>query len=66
MPQGWYGLICCICFKTLTPETCAVDAEGQLWDTCRGICAEQTGLEEITYEQDVPPEDLEGLGGARR
>jgi hypothetical protein len=46
MPQGWYGLICCICFETLTPQQCFVDADGQKWDLCGSAeksCAEQAG-----------------------
>jgi hypothetical protein len=27
-------LYCCLCFKTLTPEECWVDEEGQRWDIC--------------------------------
>jgi hypothetical protein len=46
MPTGWYGLICCICFVGLTPETCAVDSDGQKWDACRGECARDAGLVE--------------------
>lgn len=32
-------LYCCICFTTLTRETCAEDSTGQKWDTCEP-CAE--------------------------
>lgn len=41
-------LFCCICFKGLTPETCAVDKDGQKWDTCKGACAKEAGIEELT------------------
>lgn len=46
MPVGWYGLICSICFRPLTPEECAVDGDGAAWDVCRGLCAQQSGLQE--------------------
>lgn len=45
MPSGWYGLICCICFEGLTPETCAVDKDGQKWDVHPGQCATEAGLD---------------------
>lgn len=37
-------LYCCICFKPLTPEECAVDNAGQKWDCCPGECAREAGL----------------------
>lgn len=45
---GWtgWGLYCCICFENLTPETCAVDENGQKWDVHPGDCAMQAGLKE--------------------
>ncbi len=50
MSSGFEFLnLCCICFNSLTPETCAVDTEGQKWDTCRGKCAEDAGIEEMSY-----------------
>lgn len=27
-------LYCCLCFDTLTPEECWVDADGVKWDLC--------------------------------
>lgn len=41
-----WPLMCCICFSGLTPEQCAVDAEGQKWDVCKGICSIDAGIEE--------------------
>lgn len=32
--EGGHCLYCCICFKTLTPDECAADADGQKWDVC--------------------------------
>jgi len=29
-----YCLYCCLCFKTLTPDECWTDEEGQKWDKC--------------------------------
>ena len=37
-------LYCCICFKQLTPMTCAVDEDGQKWDVCQGPCAVEAGI----------------------
>lgn len=34
-----FGTMCCICFRGLTPDECAVDNSGQKWDVCRGQCA---------------------------
>jgi hypothetical protein len=42
--EGGRCLYCCICFKALTPDECAVDSEGQKWDVCAGRCAEDAGL----------------------
>ena len=42
-------LVCCICYKDLTPEECAVDAEGT-WDVCKGECARQAGVVELVAE----------------
>lgn len=46
-----WGLICCICFRGLTPEQCAVDTDGVRWDVCASTvseedCAKQAGIEE--------------------
>lgn len=41
-----FGTFCCICFKGLTPETCAEDLEGDRWDCCKGDCAREAGIEE--------------------
>lgn len=41
-----FGLMCCICFEGLTPETCAVDGNGEKWDVCPGQCAMDAGLVE--------------------
>lgn len=49
MPHGWYGLICCICFESLTKDTCAMDPNGILWDACRGDCAHDAGVVEYQY-----------------
>lgn len=43
-----WGTFCCICFKQLTPETCAVDTDGVKWDVCPGECAQQAGVHEPT------------------
>lgn len=32
--EGGRCLYCCICFKTLTPDECAIDYEGVRWDVC--------------------------------
>jgi hypothetical protein len=38
--------MCCICFGGLTPETCAVDFEGNKWDICQDPnCIAGAGLE---------------------
>jgi len=54
MPVGWYGLICGICFRGLTPDTCYVDSDGQKWDICPGLCAQQAGLMTIEGNDDGP------------
>lgn len=41
-----FGTFCCICYRGLTPETCVVDVDGVKWDTCRGECAKQAGINE--------------------
>jgi hypothetical protein len=41
-----FGTMCAICFKGLTPEECATDADGQRWDVCEGECARQAGIHE--------------------
>lgn len=41
-----WPLHCCICFSRLTPETCAIDADGTKWDVCRGQCSTDAGLTE--------------------
>lgn len=38
-------LYCCICFKMLRPNECAISKDGQKWDVCSG-CASQAGIEE--------------------
>ncbi len=38
-------LYCCICFKILSADECAVDSEGQKWDACKGQCAKEAGLD---------------------
>lgn len=53
---GWYArthstpghevAMCCICFTSLTAETCAVDEHGDKWDVCKGQCAEESGLKQ--------------------
>lgn len=40
-------LYCCICFRPLSPELCAVDTEKQMWGVCRGECAKEAGIEEL-------------------
>jgi hypothetical protein len=47
MPIGWYGVLCAACFEALTPETCAVDIEGELHDSCPGQCAFEIGVYEM-------------------
>lgn len=42
--DGGRCLYCCICFKALTPDACAVDAGGQKWDVCEGKCASEAGI----------------------
>lgn len=32
--EGGRCLYCCICFKTLTPEECWADPDGQKWNMC--------------------------------
>lgn len=44
-----WGLMCEICFSGLTPDECAVDADGQKWDVCRGKCAIESGV--LTADQ---------------
>jgi hypothetical protein len=41
-----YGLMCEICYAALTPDRCAVDANGDAWDVCAGDCARQSGIVE--------------------
>ncbi len=40
-----WGTVCCICFEGLTADKCAVDADGQKWDVCKGKCAKEAGLD---------------------
>jgi hypothetical protein len=42
----YYGLMCEICFKGLTPDECARDTDNVLWDVCKGDCARQAGIKE--------------------
>jgi hypothetical protein len=42
--EGGRCLYCCICFRSLTPDECAVDRDGQKWDLCEGACALEAGL----------------------
>jgi hypothetical protein len=42
--EGGKCLYCCICFKPLTPDECAVDSDGQKWDVCKGDCAQAAGV----------------------
>ena len=44
MSSGLNLLMCCICWKLLTPETCAIDILGDAWDCCPGECAEKAGM----------------------
>jgi len=40
-------LYCCLCFKDLKPEECAVDKNGQKWDMCKSCWdSEQKALKE--------------------
>lgn len=39
-----WPLMCCVCFSGLTPEQCAIDHEGGVWDVCKGQCALESGL----------------------
>jgi hypothetical protein len=38
---GWQR--CCICFEARQVEELFVDADGQTWDLCPGVCAEEAG-----------------------
>lgn len=38
-------LYCEICFKTLTPDECVTDANGERWNVCPGECAISAGIE---------------------
>lgn len=42
--DGGRCLYCCICFKPLTPDDCAVDRVGEKWDVCKGDCAIEAGV----------------------
>lgn len=57
MSSGNFGLMCCICFTGLTPETCAVDIEGTKWDTCKGQCALDAGVTEQSPDLTNPTKD---------
>lgn len=50
-----FGLMCCICFHGLTPETCVVDTDGVKWDVCKGVCAEQAGISEAPGQPNHRP-----------
>lgn len=47
-----FGTFCEICFRQLTPETCAVDSDGVKWDVCAGGCALQAGIREATISDE--------------
>lgn len=55
-----WGLMCCICFNGLTPETCVVDEDGQKWDICKGQCAIDAGIIELIPSPE--PEEPSSLG----
>lgn len=42
-----WPLMCCICFEGLTELTCAIDTDGVKWDTCKGQCAKNAGIDEF-------------------
>lgn len=60
-----WGTMCEICFHQLTPDKCAVDADGVRWDVCAGDCAEQAGISEATSfaEQQQINFDSYGVSG---
>lgn len=38
-------LYCCICFRSLDADECAIDSQGgQKWDVCKGECAQEAGI----------------------
>lgn len=40
-----FGLMCCICFKGLTPAECFNDPNNDQWDVCNTpMCAIQAGV----------------------
>jgi hypothetical protein len=41
-----FGTMCEICFAGLTEDECAEDVYGQKWDLCKGLCAQEAGIEE--------------------
>lgn len=41
-----FGTMCEICYMPLTPDTCAVDTDGEKWDVCPGKCATEAGITE--------------------
>jgi hypothetical protein len=45
--EGGRCLYCCICFKPLIPDECAIDKDNQKWDVCKGKCAKDAGIDEI-------------------
>ena len=48
--EGGRCLYCCICFKPLTLDECAIDANGQKWDVCQGDCAIEAGVRKSEEE----------------
>lgn len=59
------GIFCEICFTGLTMNDCAVDANGNRWDTCKGECARQAGIVEAgILERDQSELQLRPVGGS--
>lgn len=58
-----WGTMCEICFTGLTPETCAVDRDGQLWDVCAGGCAREAGI--VEGPRSAAPATLGGVEAVR-
>jgi hypothetical protein len=60
--EGGRCLYCCLCFKTLTPDECAVDADGQKWDMCVP-CFEAEEASAAATDTTREPRDESGYPG---
>jgi hypothetical protein len=58
--DGGRCLYCCICYRPLTHDECAVDGDGDRWDVCAGACAAEAGI----VEQGLAGPASEEAGGA--